>query len=403
MGYSSALSTGGVAEEVDEKRRVCTAWALLWALLFVKGMMQSMSADGPHLIDGHQTRTTDLRPGETAYGMLQSHGELLAVSPALQAMAAPWGSVEVWWRHVMAQIGLPVPTQCPVCRLGQRVGVVRATLPEPLPTDEAPAWSALPRLRTFEVTFSGHPHDLLAWGARDTPGMVPPDLLLVSDRTHDQQQHETVCRTIRQYESICTFIQDVYYQMDLQGRILFISPSCRKLILYRPEELLGSFFAELLPTPDTFQELLDILQTTREVHDFYLLLHCKQGQQLPVVITAKLVAGGDGQAATIEGIFRDVSERDRLGTLLEERTQTYRHTLSLLERLKAATDQHVLISVVDPVGNILSVNDRFLSVCRYDETEVIGKNHRIFNSGHHPKSFFQGVVAHCSEWCGLAR
>ncbi|MBF0462603.1 MAG: PAS domain S-box protein [Magnetococcales bacterium] len=365
-----------------------------------------MSADDPQrLINMERNQTAGIMPVETAYGLLQGH--VLRASPALLAMTAPWGSAMDWWRLFAAHITPPPPTLCPICQTGQRIGVVLASLFEP--TRTTPQGGTPPGIRrTFEVTYSGHPHILQETRPPDTVDhpLVQTDMLLIRDRTQDQQHDETIGQTIRQYESICHFIQDVYYQIDLEGNILFISPSCYKLLLYHPEELLGTPFAALATTPDAFQELLDILKTVRVVHDFHLSLLCKKGNPVPVVLTAKRVSHNAGQSITIEGIVRDVSDRERLDTLLEERTQVYRQATAQWEQLKAAIDQHVLISIVDPEGNILSVNDRFLEVSRYAREEVVGKNPRLLDSGYHPKSYFKEMwrtILSGSVWRGEMR
>ena len=342
-----------------------------------------------------QTGATDKLPFKTVYALLQRGGHLFKASPMLQRMTVPWESAEQWWQQFASQSASPAPTQCPVCLLGQRLGVVKTSLIEPATHDLSnnlddtsddtsgtkEKTEVQRNLRTFEVTYSGHPHIL------DDDNTT--DMLLIRDVTQQQKQSESVRHKISQYESICNFIQDVYYRIDMEGKILFISPSCHKLLYYHPSELLGTPFAHLTATPDDLQELLDILKTTYVVHDFYFLLHCKKGCQIPVSLTAKLVFGADGQRLAIEGIFRDVSERERLDTLLEERALTYRETLSHLEHLKHAVDQHAMLSITNPDGHILSVNEKFLEISRYSTEEVLGKTHTILNSGYHPKSFFK--------------
>ncbi|MBF0583919.1 MAG: PAS domain S-box protein [Magnetococcales bacterium] len=351
--------------------------------------------------------TSDAQWVNSAYGLLHGHDGLLKASEALLAMTKPWGSAEAWWLLFASQITSPTATQCSVCQLGQRLGVVTASLITPADSSSERSVTH----RTFEVTFAGHPHLFQTLDSDDSSGaganaLSQADLLLIRDITHDQQQREMVCREIRQYESICNFIQDVYYQVDMRGHFLFISPSCENLLLYQPTELLGTRLADLIVTPEAFQELLDILKKTRVVYDYHVLLHCKQGRHMPVSLTAKLVWDADGQPRTIEGIFRDVSERERLGTLLEERTQIYQRSLTHLEELKVAMDHHLLVSIADPDGNIISVNDTFMAVSRYDRSEILGQNHRILNSGYHPKSFFKEMwrtLLSGSVWRGEIR
>jgi PAS domain S-box-containing protein len=51
-------------------------------------------------------------------------------------------------------------------------------------------------------------------------------------------------------------------------------------------------------------------------------------------------------------------------------------------------DSSAIISVADSKGKIIYVNQRFTDVSGYSLEEVIGKDHNIVNSGHHPKEFW---------------
>jgi PAS domain S-box-containing protein len=98
-----------------------------------------------------------------------------------------------------------------------------------------------------------------------------------------------------------------------------------------------------------------------------------------------------------KGKFKQIKIRNTKDEIYDLATSLNRMSNQLLKsqkesfELRRALDESAIVAITDKNGTITYVNRKFCEISKYSEKELIGQNHRILKSGHHPPQFYQNM------------
>ena len=108
----------------------------------------------------------------------------------------------------------------------------------------------------------------------------------------------------------------------------------------------------------------------------------------------------------LTGVGIQLHESDLAISELKGLTEELNQKVKELANFKAALDEHSILAITDPSGLITYVNDKFCKISQYSREELLGQDHRIINSGFHPKEFWREAWATIGKgkvWKGEVR
>jgi PAS domain S-box-containing protein len=234
----------------------------------------------------------------------------------------------------------------------------------------------------------------------DEKGKPRQYVAIRADITERKRAEEQVRATLSEVNDLKSALDEhaIVAITDPRGRITFVNDKFCAISKYPREELLGKDH-RIINSGHHSKEFIRELWTTithgRTWHG-EIKNRAKDGTFYWVDTTIVPFLDETGKPRQYVAIRADITERKRV----EEQV---RASLSEVNDLKSALDEHAIVAITDPQGRITYVNDKFCAISKYPREELLGKDHRIINSGHHSKEFIRELwttIAHGGVWHG---
>ncbi|QTD40034.1 EAL domain-containing protein [Sporosarcina sp. Te-1] len=185
---------------------------------------------------------------------------------------------------------------------------------------------------------------------------------------------------------------------DRDGILLHVNENFCELTQYGASELIGKDFGFLNPDYDKdmfFAEMNEAFQNNQYWHH-KIRSKAKDGSPYWVEAIISPVYNEQGEFDGFISVDTDV-------TASELTSKQYIDIVENLRNIENALDHSSVVAITDPKGVITYVNEKFCELSQYAATELIGKTHRVVNSGYHPKSFFREMwktIGNGNVWQG---
>jgi len=146
----------------------------------------------------------------------------------------------------------------------------------------------------------------------------PATLNFLTNITERKQIEDALRESENKYRKIFENIQDIFYQTDINGNIIEISPSIERYAGFSRGELLGRPVTDVYVNPVLREELIKQIHESGEVVDYELILQDKNRNTIYTSTNSHFLYDHDGNITGIEGSLRDITARKKVEIELKE-------------------------------------------------------------------------------------
>jgi PAS domain S-box-containing protein len=139
------------------------------------------------------------------------------------------------------------------------------------------------------------------------------------DITERKKAEEALQKSEKKYKDLFDSTLDGIYQMDADGVFILMNPAGAKMFGYEsPDEMIGRKGLEFWRDPGDRDVFREELKTKKSVNDYHMKLKKKNGEPIELETSSTIKEDEKGAFLGMEGILRDVTERQKLEDQLRQ-------------------------------------------------------------------------------------
>ena len=170
------------------------------------------------------------------------------------------------------------------------------------------------------------------------------------------------------YRDLVETVNDIIWEVDTNGRFVYVSPRAYDIMGYSPEELIDTHFFDYMPSDESIkmtEVFMAFLATPLPFESFETTFIRKDGSPVMFENSGKPFFNDKGKMLGYRGINRDVTERNTTRRALIESEETFRTFL------ETAND---FMYITDEKWNLTYINESMTRGMGYLKEELVGKN-----------------------------
>jgi PAS domain S-box-containing protein len=204
-----------------------------------------------------------------------------------------------------------------------------------------------------------------------------------TDRMHEAELKKY---SEEKFQSLIDNLHDVYYEAEIDGKILEISPSIDLFSKgqYKREEVIGRSIYDFYKNGKDRDVFISIIKAQGSVTDFEMNLRNKDGSFVPCAISSKLKHNLNDGTTKITGTIRDITERKKAEEAIEQHNRDLKFincfALGLNELpLNESVENFMVQQIKEYTGTTLLSYSQYNSKEKVLQTRFIESDKNIIN------------------------